>query len=308
MAIKDTSVDSRTLWDQLAASVTGRRSWCIALVIVLISIAAMGLIGENDSAGEAPQSLPANADSAEVNELLEQFPDSDVAPAVLVVVRGDGNALSPADQEAVAAAQQRMLAVERSVPADSPAGPPVVLSPDQMAAISIVPVSADLNGFKLTDLVDELRAAADDGLPSDLTTYVTGGPAFGADTANSFSGANVTLLAVTALVVALLLIVTYRSPVLWLVPLIVVAFADRLASSVGTGLAANSPDCRSTAPPQASPASSCSAPAPTTPCCSSLATARNCAPSPTIESRCDGRSATPDRPSWRPTRRWSWHC
>ncbi|ORM36005.1 MMPL family transporter [Williamsia sp. 1135] len=237
MAINDTSTDSRTLWDQLAASVTGRRSWCIALVIVLISIAAMALIGENDSAGEAPQSLPANADSAEVNDLLEQFPDSDVAPAVLVVVRNDGNALSPSDQEAVAAAQQRMLAVERSVPTVSPTGPPVVLSPDQMAAISIVPVSADLNGFKLTDLVDELRAAADDGLPSDLTTYVTGGPAFGADTANSFSGANVTLLAVTALVVALLLIVTYRSPVLWLVPLIVVAFADRLASSVGTGLA-----------------------------------------------------------------------
>ncbi len=41
MAIKDTSVDSRTLWDQLAASVTGRRSWCIALVIVLISIAVV---------------------------------------------------------------------------------------------------------------------------------------------------------------------------------------------------------------------------------------------------------------------------
>ena len=38
----------------------------------------------------------------------------------------------------------------------------------------------------------------DDGLPDDLRVEVTGGPAFGADIANSFSGANITLLAVTA--------------------------------------------------------------------------------------------------------------
>jgi RND superfamily putative drug exporter len=38
-------------------------------------------------------------------------------------------------------------------------------------------------------------------------------------------------------VVALLLIATYRSPVLWLVPLLVIAFADRVATSVGTAVA-----------------------------------------------------------------------
>ncbi|PIM50393.1 hypothetical protein CS062_25280, partial [Roseateles chitinivorans] len=71
----------------------------------------------------------------------------------------------------------------------------------------------------------------------DLRAEVTGGPAFGADIANSFAGANVTLLAVTAIVVALLLIVTYRSPILWLVPLLVIAFADRVGSVVGTAVA-----------------------------------------------------------------------
>src|SRR6185295_14211122 len=54
---------------------------------------------------------------------------------------------------------------------------------------------------------------------------------------NSFSGANFTLLAVTAAVVALLLIVTYRSPVLWLVPLAVIAFADRVAAVLGSAVA-----------------------------------------------------------------------
>ena len=82
-----------------------------------------------------------------------------------------------------------------------------------------------------------MREAARDGLPEGLVVNVTGGPAFGADIANSFSGANVTLLAVTVGVVALLLIITYRSPVLWLVPLLVIAFADRVAAVTGTAVA-----------------------------------------------------------------------
>ena len=51
-----------------------------------------------------------------------------------------------------------------------------------------------------------------------------------ADLGAVFDGANTRLLAVTASVVALLLIITYRSPVLWLVPLIVVGIADRFAA------------------------------------------------------------------------------
>ena len=38
-------------------------------------------------------------------------------------------------------------------------------------------------------------------------------------------------------VVALLLIATYRSPVLWLVPLLVIAFADRIAAVIGAAVA-----------------------------------------------------------------------
>ena len=41
----------------------------------------------------------------------------------------------------------------------------------------------------------------------------------------------------TASVVALLLVATYRSPVLWLAPLLVIGFADRIAASVGTAVA-----------------------------------------------------------------------
>ncbi|OZC51620.1 hypothetical protein CH286_04700 [Rhodococcus sp. WWJCD1] len=203
--------------------------------MLILSAAVMGLVGSNDSAGQSPNSLPTSAESYQVDQLLAEFPDSDTAPVILVLSRTDGTDLTPADIEAAAAAQNRLLAVDRSVP-DAP-GPPPIVAPDGKAAIALVQVDSELSGFTLNELITELRSAATDGLAPDLRAQVTGGPAFGADIANSFSGANFTLLAVTALVVAVLLIVTYRSPILWLVPLLVIGFADRFATTVGTALA-----------------------------------------------------------------------
>ncbi|KQU57065.1 hypothetical protein ASG84_18240 [Rhodococcus sp. Leaf278] len=203
--------------------------------MLLLSAAVMGLVGSNDSAGQSPNSLPTSAESYQVDQLLTEFPDSDTAPVILVLSRTDGADLTPADIDAAAAAQNKLLAVDRSVP-DEP-GPPPIVAPDGKAAIALVQVDSSLSGFTLNELITDLRAAATSDLPSELQAQVTGGPAFGADIANSFSGANFTLLAVTALVVAVLLIVTYRSPILWLVPLLVIGFADRFATTVGTALA-----------------------------------------------------------------------
>ena len=61
---------------------------------------------------------------------------------------------------------------------------------------------------------------------------VTGGPAFAADIGKVFDGADVRLLGATAGVVALLLLITYRSPWLWLVPLSVVGTGDQVAAKV----------------------------------------------------------------------------
>jgi RND superfamily putative drug exporter len=113
-------------------------------------------------------------------------------------------------------------------------GPPLIASRDGRAAVAPIPVAADLSGFALRDMITALRTSATADAPSDLAMQVTGGPAFIADITSAMSNANVTLLAVTASVVALLLIVTYRSPILWLVPLAVIGFADGLSTSVGT--------------------------------------------------------------------------
>ncbi|MEU7141658.1 MMPL family transporter [Nocardia sp. NPDC046473] len=208
------------MWDRFAAVVTARKSWVLLLVLAAVSVGLIGGIGGNDAAGEAPNSLPGNAESARVKELLTQFPDADTAPAVVVVTRTDATELRAEDLTGLRAKLGEL-----------------VISPDRKAATGRLPVEARLSGFALTDRINDLRDSVKAGQPAGLTIQVTGGPAFGGDIADSFAGANITLLAVTAAVVALLLIVTYRSPVLWLVPLLVVGSADRVAATVGTGLA-----------------------------------------------------------------------
>ncbi len=197
---------------------SGRLSWVLAFVVIAVSGAFIGLVDGGDSSEQSPVAVPASAESARADALRTQFPDGDQLPAIVVVTRRDGGPLTPADVNAIK--QQ-----------------PAMVSTDGRAAVSTVPLDAGLSGFALNDAVKEVRHEAAEGLPSDLRAQVTGGPAFGADIANSFAGANITLLAVTAAVVALLLIVTYRSPVLFLVPLAVIGCADRVAAVVGTAVA-----------------------------------------------------------------------
>ncbi|HOB50511.1 MAG TPA: MMPL family transporter [Mycobacterium sp.] len=222
----------RPIWDRIAALVCGRRSWVLALIIAALGGALLGLLPDTGSAERSPVVLPASAESARVAELLKGFPGGDQTPVILLVTRPDGAALSPADLTAADQARQRMLTAAGG-------GPPIRLAPsaDGEAVLAPVPLRPGLTGFALSDEVTALRTAARDGLPSELQANVTGGPAFGADIANSFSGANFILLAATVAVVALLLILTYRSPVLWLVPLLVIAFADRVAAMLGSSIA-----------------------------------------------------------------------
>jgi RND superfamily putative drug exporter len=204
------------------------------VLVVLVSGVLLGLLSGDQSGSQSPVIVPANAESARADALRTQFPGGAEVPAILVVTRTDRAELSAEDIDATAVARQRMTGR-----ADPPAisGPPVIVADDGKAAVATVPLDATLSGFALDDAVRELRDKAGTGLPAGLHAQVTGGPAFGADIANSFAGANITLLAVTATVVALLLIVTYRSPVLWLVPLLVIAFADRVGGVLGTAVA-----------------------------------------------------------------------
>lgn len=224
------------VWERLATAVTGHRSWLVALGIFLIAGGFMLSVGANAAAGQAPVSLPPASESAKAEALRRQFPGGDQAGLIGVVSRADGAVLALADLAVAEQVRDRMQAAVQ--PGSPVTSPPPAVSADGKVALGVVPISATLSGLALDDTVATVRKAATVGLPPGLDMHVTGGPAFGADIAGAFSSANVTLLAVTASVVTLLLIATYRSPVLWLVPLIVIGFADRVAASVGTAMAA----------------------------------------------------------------------
>ena len=229
----------RTLWERIAELVAGPRSWVLALILMIVGGAVLALVTDSGAAEKSPVVIPPTAESARVTELLKQFPGGDQAPVILLFSRPGGAELSPGDLAAAEQARDRALAAA-DIPVGPPAGPPplpVVPSADAQAALVPVSLGLNLTGFELADTVTALRTAARDGLPEGMVANVTGGPAFGADIADSFSGANFVLLAVTVGVVALLLIVTYRSPVLWLVPLLVISFADRVGALTGSAVA-----------------------------------------------------------------------
>ncbi|HEV7419149.1 MAG TPA: MMPL family transporter [Mycobacterium sp.] len=217
--------------DRVAAAVTHRRSWAIALLITAASGVFIAIAGSNTGADKPPLLVPPSAESARAAALLKSFPGEDKVPAILVISRRDGSALTPSDLSAADSVRQRVL-----MSAGGGVGPPMIVSQDGRAAVAPIPLAAGLSGFALNDAVTALRESAAAGSPDDLAVQVTGGPAFGADIASAFTKANITLLAVTASVVAVLLIVTYRSPILWLIPLAVIGFADRLSTSVGAAL------------------------------------------------------------------------
>jgi putative drug exporter of the RND superfamily len=215
--------------DRVAAAVTHRRSWAIALLIAVGAGVFIALAGPNSGADKAPLQLPPAAESARAAALLKTFPGGDQPPAILVASRRGGAPLTPPDMAAAESARQRALSG-----AAGAAGPPLIASRDGRATVAAIPLSVNLSGFALRDMITGLRTSATEGAPADLVVQVTGGPAFIADITDAMSNANITLLAVTASVVAVLLVVTYRSPLLWLVPLAVIGLADALSTSLGT--------------------------------------------------------------------------
>jgi RND superfamily putative drug exporter len=192
-----------------------RRAWASLLLALVLGGLVIGLSGSTRSTNDPNASLPSSAESTRVARLQKELPSGRTS-AALVVVAKNGQALTDADLATV-----------------TPLGRPIV-SDDRKAAIVSVPLPADASSDETIKQVADLRATVRDGLPAGVTAQVTGGAGFSADLADSFTGANTRLLLVTVVVVALLLLVTYRSPLLWLVPLIVVGLADR----VTTGLVA----------------------------------------------------------------------
>ena len=197
-------------------------AWITLGVVLLIMTALFGLFG-SAKAPAGNEQAPEGSESARTSALLAEFPNADRQSVIVVASRDDGATLSAPD----VAALEGLLPVLGSHADADPTGP--LVSEDERAAVLVTPIAVGQTSTDTAAVIAALRADIDEHAPDGMTLLVTGGPAFGADIAASFEGADFTLLLVTVLIVAVLLIVTYRSPVLWLLPLAAVGLADGLA-------------------------------------------------------------------------------
>jgi len=218
---------------RLTRFITARRTSWIVLLLAALAAAAIFALGNGADGETSPGvGLPDTAESAQVAALQEDLPAADSSVALVVFSR-DGEELTDDDLAAITATTTPLadLSLDGFVP------PPSV-SEDGTAALVVVPLEEEADVAAQADRATELREIARADLPDGLTALLTGPEGFAVDVAAVFKGADFTLLLTTVLVVAVLLLITYRSPWLWLVPLTVVGLADGLAGIVATRIAA----------------------------------------------------------------------
>jgi putative drug exporter of the RND superfamily len=212
----------------------GRRAkWLVLAVWVLIAGVAGSYAGKLEGAekNEPSSFLPGKAESVATLRAVKRLPSGDRVAAVIVYRRASG--LTAADRALVARERARINA---HLPvATAPLAPPS-FSRDGRAALLVAGIQPRGESRRLTDAVDALRASAERAPPG-LAVKVTGPAGFSADAVKVFGDINGTLLLATVTLVFVLLILIYRSPIFWAIPLVTVLFAEATARGIAYGLA-----------------------------------------------------------------------
>jgi len=199
---------------RIAALPSGRRTKWAVLAFWLIVIALTGsLAGKLMGAekNDASAYLPASAESTQALNQLDHFTSKNLNPAVVVYVRPSG--LTRADLAKAAADARTFAALPH---AGQVIGP--IPAKDGKAAEILIEAHLGYSNA-ITNFVNKLHSVAGSGDPG-LSAYVTGPAASAADSVKIFKGIDSTLLYATLGVVIVLLLLTYRSPILWLLPII----------------------------------------------------------------------------------------
>jgi putative drug exporter of the RND superfamily len=246
--------------------------WFLA---IFVAVGPAGLLTKFEDAenNEATSYLPGDAESTEALDATESLQKGEIAPAVIIYRRDSGVGLTAADgrkvredvgkmtqerfpgvipdgataasggKERAPEAAPEGLPPECARPTDTVPGQPAdyapfvgpVCSPDGKAAIVTAYIKAEGEGERIVDPVKYWRDQINDE-PGGLEVKITGGAGFSADAIEVFEGINGTLLLAALSLVIFLLIVIYRSPMFFLIPLVAVVFAEFLSRSIGYGV------------------------------------------------------------------------
>ncbi|MFC6706730.1 MMPL family transporter [Flexivirga alba] len=207
-----------------AGLVCGRRSKYVVLVVWVVALIVLGPLAGKLSGAQDNQTsswLPASAESTKVYDQLGAFVDRNSMPAIVVYHRDGG--LTAADR---AKATADVATYKKQVPH---LGGPIVgpiPSKDGTTLQTLVPLHVDpKSGWNdLPKTAKQIRATAADGAHG-MSVHLGGPVGFGADQADAFAGIDGNLLFGTLGVVILILLLTYRSPVLWVLPILTAGVA-----------------------------------------------------------------------------------
>lgn len=200
----------RQLAGRLTSPVTKWIVLVLWLIVLGVAVPFAGKLTEVQN-NETSSWLPESAESTRALERMGPFQDPDSIPTVIVYERTAG--LTEADVAAASAQVEELAAL------DGVSGPVIGPIParDGQAMQTVVTFDLGKNGWSMMpDTVDSVREIAVQG--EGLAVHVTGAGGQAADSAEAFEGLDSTLIYASALVVIVILLLTYRSPVLWLLP------------------------------------------------------------------------------------------
>jgi RND superfamily putative drug exporter len=228
---------------QIAGRLTGPVTKWIVVAFSLLLAAGMGYFSSKLTSvqeNEASSWLPASAESTKVLEELSSTVNPNDIPTLVVYSRSSG--LTEADFAAMDEQAEEIAKIDgvtdqgvlspnaaKALAAQGRPVPPLVSDDGEVAYLYLV-FNFGSNGWNdIPPAADEIRDIAQiDGAQVHLAGF--GGQA--ADSAEAFEGIDTNLILITLGVVILLLLITYRSAYLWILPI----FSVIVAYTVSTGV------------------------------------------------------------------------
>ncbi len=225
------------LLSKIGAFVCGRRTKWIVLAFWVLVLAVAGPLSakltgaqENDSAAW----LPGSAESTKVFEIQqEQFQTGELLPAVIVYERPGG--VTEADLAKVT--DDAALIADVDLVDGEVIGP--VPSDDGEALQLIAQLDVSGNGWMDLPVARDDIEAITQSDANGLESWVTGPAGVNADFADAFEGIDSSLLYAALGVVIVILLLSYRSPTLWILPVVSAVTALTAAQAVVYLLAEN---------------------------------------------------------------------
>jgi RND superfamily putative drug exporter len=234
---------------RIATTVCGRRTkWAVVIFWVIVTaVLGFGLGSKitDQENNETSSWLPGSAESTEALEQSAAFQSENTLRTTVVYARDGG--LTAADSAAIQADVEEFKGYDgrtlndivgdtvpdgdATVRFDGEVVGPIVSDDGEAVQIQL-PINAGKDGWQLMpDLADHMRdvAAAD---ANGMVTHVAGQGGNAADQADAFANIDGLLLLAALGVVIVILLVTYRSPILWLFPVICAVFAMLNAQGV----------------------------------------------------------------------------